>query len=136
MAFVDWLPEYTTGWTAYDTQHHRLIDLVNELHGLVEAYRPGDERRIAARFDEFIDLVRVHARTEDDLMARLGHPPATEHEQAHQAFLQMLLGVSALEDLGVDGHPSLVECLQKFKTHFQGDDEQSFLALLRTQSLL
>ena len=133
MAFVQWQPEFTTGWTAYDTQHQALFEHVNAVHELIEGFNPEDEPRLSAEFLDFLNLVRVHARTEDGLMAELGHPPASDHVSAHGNFLGKLEGVQSLHAFGPESHPAILECLAKFKTHFLADDEQSFLALLRTQ---
>ncbi len=135
MPFVSWKDAYRTGWSAYDGQHQALFALVNELQDRLEAFAPGKEDALERCFAAFTKLVAEHAALEDRLMAELGHPPATDHAQAHHRFLEGLQGLRDAGDFGTSAHPALREALAKFKTHFEGEDEQGFLVLLRARFL-
>lgn len=135
MGYVNWDEGYRTGWSTYDGQHAGLFALVNDLHRGVEGFAPGDEAALAAKFGAFITLVREHATLEDELMAQMGHPPALDHAAAHAKFLAGLEAILAGGDFGPEAHPRILEALGKFKTHFEGEDEQGFLVLLRARFL-
>jgi hemerythrin-like metal-binding protein len=131
MAFIEWQEHYETGLMGYDAQHKTLFRLANRIHECLERQVPGSDLEINSVFAAFLEMTRTHVRTEDELMAWHHHEPAKDHEEAHRHFIE---GLEALADPSVSGlsqRERLSEILHKFKRHFEAEDEQTFLALLR-----
>lgn len=66
MAFVDWDESFSSGNAAVDTQHRRLIDLLNNLH---ETAAEGKDH--SAQLDalqELVDYLEIHHRFESAIL--------------------------------------------------------------------
>ena len=66
-----WSQPFFTGFEAIDTQHRRLVELINELGGLMAGGDEMSEGRMQILFKQLADYAREHFREEEDLM-RLG----------------------------------------------------------------
>ncbi len=136
MAFIEWQESYETGFGPYDTQHRTLFRLVNRLKDLVDRPVHGDPAPhgqapdLMEVYRAFVELTRAHVETEGELMAFQGYPTAHDHDSAHERFLTLLESAEEAED----ARPIIQDALDKFKSHFEGVDEQGFLFLLRQQN--
>ena len=136
MAFIEWQESYETGFGPYDTQHRTLFRLVNRLKELVDRPLPaghapnGKAPDLMEVYLAFVELTRAHVETEGELMAFQGYPTTQDHDSAHDRFLALLESAEAADDI----RPVILDALQKFKSHFEGVDEQGFLFLLRQQN--
>lgn len=133
MSFVPWRSEFATGLEAYDAQHMALFAQVNVIYGHLESFRTDLEPFLEADLLTFTDLVRAHARTEEDLMARIGYPGLAAHGAAHRAFRDHLEGLLARRIFGGEAHTEILAAISEFREHFEAEDEQAFIALLRGQ---
>jgi hemerythrin-like metal-binding protein len=129
MAFLTWKESYDTGFGAYDQQHQTLFRLANRLQEILDHPGNGTGQDIAPVYVAFLELTRSHVRTEDELMRWAGYEPADHHDEAHLQFVELL--VNAQHDNNL--RPLLQAALHKFKAHFESEEEQAFLALLRTK---
>jgi hemerythrin-like metal-binding protein len=127
MAFVEWKEGFETGFAAYDAQHQTLFRLANRLHACLARPESEANQEIATALVAFLEMTRAHVRTEDELMRWQGYAPADDHDQAHGNFLRLLEATQTAED----ARPLVATALQKFKAHFESDEEQAFLAILR-----
>lgn len=131
VAFIEWKENYETGLVGYDVQHKTLVRLANRIQECLDRQAPGSDLEISSVFGAFMEMTRTHVRIEDELMAWHHHEPAKDHEEAHRDFIE---GLEAIADPSVEGlsqRERLHEILLKFKQHFEAEDEQAFLALLR-----
>lgn len=89
MAFFNWQPALETGIPEIDTQHRRLVELINGLHS---AMSTGQAREtLDGLVAELIDYTRTHFKTEEELMSRHGYPRLEEHRQLHLSFISQVL---------------------------------------------
>ncbi len=131
MAYIEWKEQYETGLLGYDAQHRTLFRLANRIYECIERQAPGSDLELSSVFGAFLEMTRTHVRTEDELMAWHHFEPGKTHEEAHSHFIE---GLEAIADSSIGGlsqQERLREILLKFKAHFEADDEQTFLALLR-----
>ncbi len=129
MAFITWKESYETGFTAYDAQHQTLFRLANRLQDLLDHPGSGTSQDIAPVYMAFLEMTRDHVRTEDELMRWAGYAPADDHDAAHGRFVELLESAQATSDV----RSLLQTALLKFKAHFESEEEQAFLALLRSR---
>lgn len=132
--FLEWKETYETGLLGYDAQHKTLFRLANRIHECLDRQAPGSDLELSSVFGAFLEMTRTHVRTEGELMAWHQHEPAHGHEEAHRHFIE---GLEAIADPSVGGlsqRERLSEILLKFKHHFEAEDEQAFLALLRRRN--
>lgn len=134
VAFIEWKEHYETGLLGYDTQHRTLFRLANRIHECLDRQVAGSELELSSVFGAFLEMTKTHVRTEDELMAWHHHEPAKSHEEAHRQFIE---GLEAIADPSIENlshRERLSEFLHKFKHHFEAEDEQAFLALLRQRN--
>lgn len=88
MESFHWDSSYLTGLPTVDTQHHRLVDLINDL-GEQVAERALTESALATIFGELTDYASYHFTEEEALMAemRLDERHIVLHCSLHQRFL-------------------------------------------------
>jgi hemerythrin-like metal-binding protein len=134
MAFLEWKEQYETGLLGYDAQHKTLFRLANRIHECLERQVPGSDLEFSSVFGAFLEMTRTHVRTEDELMAWHQHEPAKDHEEAHRHFLEGLESIANPSAEDMSQRDQLSEILVKFKCHFEADDEQAFLAMLRQRN--
>lgn len=90
MTIFRWHDHYAIGHDTVDTQHRKLIDIINNLHSLLNNENldhPGDG---AARvFDQLAEYVVMHFAYEEQLMADAGYPieKVVEHKMQHNLLL-------------------------------------------------
>jgi hemerythrin len=93
MALFEWQPSYEIGVEVIDQQHQQLVDIINNLHKLLEH---SNEQFSANAFDSLLqrlfDYTRYHFTTEEDLMAESGYPEDQlhKHKRQHQRFIAEL----------------------------------------------
>ncbi|MBL0211726.1 MAG: hypothetical protein IPQ13_12585 [Holophagaceae bacterium] len=131
MAFIEWNEQYETGLLGYDAQHRTLFRLANRIHECLDRQLPGSELELSSVFGAFLEMTRTHVRTEDELMAWHRYEPGKDHEKAHSHFIEGLEAIADSSLGGLSHREHLREILLKFKLHFEAEDEQTFLALLR-----
>ncbi len=107
-----WSDRYRTGEPTIDSQHHRLIDLINELGA--ERMQSAEAYRLRAVLNEVVDYARYHFSTEEALMREHQFEGAIEvaHLRAHDDF-----------------HVAVDRCVKLFETN-PGEATSSLLTFL------
>ena len=82
---VDWKDEYSVGIESIDTQHKKLINLINMLQTTVD-YATGEEfeRECLAAV---VDYTKTHFVYEEGLMSKYGYPDFEAHKAQHQKMI-------------------------------------------------
>jgi len=131
VTYIEWKEQYETGLLGYDAQHKTLFRLANRIHDCLEKQVPGSDLELSSVFGAFLEMTRTHVRTEDELMAWHHFEPGKDHEEAHRHFIEGLEAIANSSVGGLSQRERLSEILLKFKNHFEAEDEQAFLGLLR-----
>ncbi len=93
MSFIDWSKELSVGYEQIDTEHKKLIELVNRLHG---AMSKGQGNKIMGEiFDELLNYTVFHFQAEEKLMKSHSYPQAPAHFKEHQDLIQQVLELQA-----------------------------------------
>jgi hemerythrin len=81
MALFQWNSEYSVGISRFDSQHKRLIELLNQLH---EGMRAGYGRKVLLNLLHALqDYTQHHCAEEELAMAFYRYPQAAEHRAEH-----------------------------------------------------
>lgn len=79
--------EYLLGIEKMDTQHARLLELMDEANSLLKdenmLYKCADIRKILAGIKEY---VKMHFTDEEKYMEEIGYAGLSEHKKLHEAF--------------------------------------------------
>ena len=82
MAFIEWREEFATGIESMDTQHKKLVDLINALHTAMTERR-GNEVMMPV-LERLVLYTTVHFDAEEALMQKHGFPHFAPHRQEHE----------------------------------------------------
>lgn len=98
MELVKWKDTYSVSVEVIDSQHKRLIDLINELFG---AMMKGQAKAmLKATLDELAAYTVEHFGTEEKLFEKYGYPDADAHKKEHSAFVSKVQDFIAGYDKG------------------------------------
>ncbi|SFM42145.1 hemerythrin [Ectothiorhodospira mobilis] len=102
MRAFQWNERFVTGLAAVDQQHHHLVELINQLGGLMGSNRihRGD---LEALYRQLADYADYHFREEETLMQSVGVDPRhmEAHVAAHRGFLEEVTQLHEALDKGV-----------------------------------
>lgn len=84
MALFIWNDSYKTGINTIDTQHKKLVDLINELH---DAMTKGQGNQALGKIlNELVNYTVTHFSTEERLMKQAGYADFDAHKKIHDEF--------------------------------------------------
>lgn len=122
-----WSPRYETGVPLMDTQHRRLVDLINGLGDAVlrgETEGAEDLDRLHA---ELLDYAQVHFAEEEGLMAEHGLSPVViaRHRGLHVEFVRQIEQMRAGGDLSAERIQAMNRFLASWLVlHILGEDKE------------
>lgn len=76
-----------------DSQHEKLIELVNTLHGAMVG--GADKATRDSLLTQLLEHTRNHCAYEEELMSRYGYPGYQEHKSEHDKLTQHLVDLIA-----------------------------------------
>ncbi|MCL4233317.1 MAG: hemerythrin family protein [Deltaproteobacteria bacterium] len=95
---MSWKPEFSVGVARFDTQHKRLIDLLNTMH---DAMMKGQgQGALGPTLNELIRYTQTHFEDEEKAFAAAGYPEAFAHRQEHQALIKQVSDIKKRFDTG------------------------------------
>ena len=85
MALIEWNDDLSVNIPEIDKQHHRLVDLINELN---DAMKLGKGHAVLSKtLNGLIDYTATHFGTEEKYFDRYGYPEAESHKKEHKDFV-------------------------------------------------
>lgn len=102
MSKIVWRPEYNTGISAMDSQHHKLVELLDLLHGKISHTPSDDQMDLDFVLNELLYYAKVHFHDEEELMRRYFYPGVNDHIIKHGELVSQLI-----ENVTAYGHGSL-----------------------------
>lgn len=120
--FIKWSDsEYGTGIETIDTQHKKLIELINEIYQSFLERRQADAT--AKVLDELEDYTKYHFGYEERLFKRFGYGHAEQHTASHTAFINKVKEFRKSMDAGVDVTFTVTNYLRDWlRRHIQHED--------------
>lgn len=86
MALLEWSDDMSVGNPIIDTQHRRLIDLVNDFHRALENGR--GQESISFVLDNLNDYIEMHFRSEEALFNISDYPEKDSHVEEHRRLIE------------------------------------------------
>jgi hemerythrin len=85
MALIQWNDSFSVKVAEIDTQHQKLIAMINELNG---AMREGRGKDVLGKIlNGLVSYTVTHFAVEEKYFDRFGYAEAAEHKQAHANFV-------------------------------------------------
>lgn len=89
MALIEWSDEYSVGLEMFDTEHKKLIAIINELH---DSFEQGIDRSVAKHaLDGLLEYTIQHFGHEEALFDQWQYPDKAYHRVAHQELRQQVI---------------------------------------------
>ena len=88
MAYLDWNRAFDTGIPGIDYEHHRLVDMLNEIHELI--LHDGEKRKVAGILAEFHTLATAHFALEEKIMRDQGYAGLGARRDIHYRLLDQV----------------------------------------------
>jgi hemerythrin len=88
--YVQWKDEYSVGIESIDSQHKKLLGLINSLQTAVN-YKTGEAFEREA-LDELVDYTKTHFKFEEDMMEQNGYPEFTTHRACKTRLISCRTG--------------------------------------------
>ncbi|BCK87878.1 bacteriohemerythrin [Sideroxyarcus emersonii] len=113
-----WDDRYDTGVEVVDGQHHKLVDLINQL-GAISA-RQASSAELGDILTELTNYTVYHFSAEEQLMRQYGVDTAHQdiHMKAHQHFTAQVLLATRILMGGTEVSSQLIVPLQKYLTNW------------------
>ena len=109
MSYITWNDDLAVGNAFIDSDHRKLIGLVNDLH---DAMAEGKGKEVlGATLSNLIKYTAAHFKREEDEMARIGYSGAIAHRQEHEKLVREVL---SLQQKFNDGNALLTVKVSKF----------------------
>ncbi len=132
MPFFEWSDALSVGFDEIDTDHKKLVDMINKLD---DAVSTGQELAvIGGILDELISYTSWHFRHEERLMQTYGYPGLLDHKRKHDDLTEQALAMQKdFQDGDANVPANLPPFLKTWLTdHILGTDRKTaqFLAEL------
>ncbi len=98
MAFMTWKDEFAVNIREGDTQHKKLLELLNRLF---DAMKVGQGKEVLGiTLKELVDYTVYHFGTEEKLFQQFGYPEYAKHKEEHDDLTKKALELKAAFDSG------------------------------------
>ena len=125
MPLVTWNDKLSVGVSSIDTEHQRLVSLLNEFYDAVQAGK--GKESLGSLFRGLADYTRVHFANEERLFTGAQYPDAAAHKKLHEDLLRQVLELEKKFSAGPSVALSL-EAVNFLKgwliNHIQGTDKK------------
>lgn len=97
---IKWEPRYTVGDTTLDSQHQRLLSLINEIMDQLKTPERADQEFIKKTLKELFDYTQYHFKDEERRFSNTAYPFINEHIRAHRDFTKKVQDLLAEQNNG------------------------------------
>lgn len=124
MAFITWKDSYSVNVKDIDTQHKKLIDMINSLHDSMKEGK--GKEAIGGLLKELITYTKNHFAQEEQLFDKYGYFETLVHKRQHQDLVSQ---VESLQNSYLKGETimslDVMEFLKKWlNDHILGSDKK------------
>jgi hemerythrin len=122
MSLIEWKDEFSVGVTAVDLEHRDLIDLINDLHALMQKNATHDQ--VMSSLGEIFAQISAHFALEEKFMRDTGYDGFAAHKEDHESLLDEIRDImDRVEDDGSYDEDRLSAELERwFTEHFKTHD--------------
>jgi hemerythrin len=98
MPLLNWNESYSVKIAQIDSQHKKLVDIINNLHDSMKA---GKSKEVLGKIlNQLIDYTANHFKTEEDLFDKYGYPDKIAHKRQHGDLVDQVLKFKANYESG------------------------------------
>ena len=89
MPLVEWNDKMNVGVGIIDSQHKKLVEIVNKLHDSLK--NNSFETEIRPIYASLIDYTKYHFEAEEGIMEKAGYEDLEAHKKQHKGFVDKLV---------------------------------------------
>lgn len=93
MSIFPWMKKYEVNVESIDTQHKKLVELLNKLAEEMSQGKGSDV--LNAIFNELADYTIYHFSDEEKYFDQINYPLSDKHKEKHRLFIEQLSGFRA-----------------------------------------
>lgn len=132
--FVLWNNSYSVGIERIDTQHKKLIDILNKLYESFIDQTIG--QKLEEIVKELIDYTDYHFKTEEELFEKSDYQEKEKHIEEHQKFIQKVNGFKKeLEEKKSSLTFQLMNFLRNWLINHIAISDQAYASHFRTKGI-
>lgn len=122
MSLIEWRDEFSVGVASVDLEHRELINLINDLHGMMDEGTTHDQ--VVSALGEIYAQISAHFALEERFMRETEYEAYPSHKDDHEALLDELRDImDRVEDDGSFEEERLSRELEQwFTNHFGTHD--------------
>jgi len=125
MPYLEWNPAFDTGIGGIDYEHHRLVNMLNEIHELMR--KDADPGEITAILADLHALASAHFALEEKIMRDQNYPGLAARRDTHYHLLDQVREImDAYETGSYRAGESLPATLKQWLMEAMGNDAQMF----------
>jgi hemerythrin-like metal-binding protein len=124
MALIEWNNDLSVSVSAFDSEHSRLIDLINELHS---AMMSGKGRTVLQKtLQDLLEYTRYHFTHEEEALKKYNYPELDLQVKQHRLFVDKLKNLTEKQEKGELFVPvEVLEFLNSWLVnHIKGEDKK------------
>ena len=121
MPMLIWQDDLNTGIDVIDTQHRRIVEMINQLHA---AQQGAGVAMVGEVINELVDYTLSHFAFEEELMEEAGYPFSAAHKRVHEVFIKRVNEYRLRYNAGEDVADELKTMLSRWLfNHIRSDDK-------------
>ncbi len=120
---INWSRSYSVGVNQMDSEHQRLIDIINNLYTAMRSGRSKDA--IGSILDELVEYTKTHFAHEERLMKESNYAGFDEQKRAHEALISQVIEIQGKYRSGTALGQEVMSFLKNWLVnHIQGLDKR------------
>lgn len=120
MAYLVWQEDLDTGIQVIDTQHKRIVEMINQLH---DAQAQHGRALLGNVIEELVDYTLSHFAFEETLLEDAGYQFTRAHKKVHELFIKRVSDYRMRFEAGEDVADELKGLLGRWLfNHIRSDD--------------
>ena len=88
MTLIEWSEKLTVGVGEMDSQHMKLIDMINRVHDLLKENKVKEAEEFF--INEITRYLEEHLKAEEEFMKSINYPEFERHKRAHDNFRKVI----------------------------------------------
>jgi hemerythrin len=89
MALFEWQDKYSVGVKEMDSQHLKLVELINQLYRVLLSNNP--DEFLGEILLRLVEYAGIHFHSEEELLQEYGYPELEAHKKEHEAYVEKII---------------------------------------------
>ena len=128
MAHIKWTDELNTNIQVIDSQHHRIVDYINNLDDISDSH---DRNEVEKVLNELVDYTLSHFAFEESLLEDANYPFINGHKRVHALFISRVSAFQQRFQMGEDITDELLSMLKSWLINHIRSDDNDYAAIVR-----